>query len=463
MVLTTPTKELRQQGVARGSVFVAEIIDRRPVSHLQWTVFILCGLAVFVEGFDTQAIGYVAPAIGKAWNLPPGALGPIFSAGLTGLALGSFFLAPLADKIGRKPLIVGSTIAFGLLTVATGLCENLNTLFFVRLLTGFGIGAAMPNAITLTADYTPDRHRATAVVLLMCGFGLGSATGGAVAAQLLIRSTWPFVFFAGGIISLLLVPFLLFLLPESLRFLALSPGDEPKLKRMVSRLDPAIDTSLLHVASRSEKIPAVRIRDLFADGRRRVTILLWIAFFMNLLDLYLLANWLPTAIYDAGLSVSVAALATAMLQIGGIVASFALGPLLDRYGAVRILPMVYILGAFCIALIGFAGASVAFTVAAVFGAGFAVVGSQNCNNGVATKIYPTEMRASGVGWANAVGRVGSIVGPALGGIMLGMHANIRTIMIASALPALIAAMAYLSMPRALAEEPQIGPAVRLVD
>ncbi len=253
------------------------------------------------------------------------------------------------------------------------------------------------------------------------------------------------MFFVGGVVTMLLIPVLFFFLPESPRFLSYVPDRAPELSRIMARIDPTMGPA--HFVMAKETAVRIRVRELFAPGQARVTVLLWIIFFMNLLDLYLLANWLPTAIHDAGLSVSVAALATTMLQIGGIIASFLLGPLVDRFGPKRVLPVIYVLGAVCIALIGFAGASVLFTVAAVFGAGFAVVGSQNCNNGVAAKAYPTEVRATGVGWASAVGRIGSIVGPTIGGIMLGLHADIGRVFLASAVPALISAVAYLAMPR----------------
>jgi AAHS family 4-hydroxybenzoate transporter-like MFS transporter len=427
------------------TISVSDVIDSRPIGALQWSVFVLCGLAVFVEGFDTQAIGYVAPVLSKEWKLPPGGLGPVFAAGLAGLALGAFFLAPLADWIGRKPVIVWSVSAFGLLTLATGFCHDFSTLLFVRLAAGFGLGASMPNAITLTAEYSPQRRRATSVALLMCGFGLGSASGGVAAARLLESSGWPSVFFAGGAITLLLVPVLIVFLPESVRFLSFPSGEAARLSRLMARIDPAVGVA--QFAATRDATRRLRVRELFVHGQARVTILLWVIFFMNLLDLYLLANWLPTAIHDAGLSVGVAALATTMLQVGGIIASFALGPLVDRFGPTFVLPVIYVFGAVCIALIGFAGTSVAFTVVSVFGAGFAIVGSQNCNNGVAARVYPTEVRATAVGWANAVGRIGSIVGPTIGGIMLGLHADMRSVFIASAVPPLIAALAYLAMRR----------------
>jgi AAHS family 4-hydroxybenzoate transporter-like MFS transporter len=428
-----------------GRLTMSDLIDRRPLGPVQYAVYALCGAAVFVEGFDAQAIGYVAPVLSRNWGLKAGALGPVFAAGLLGLALGSFLFAPLADRIGRRPVILWSTLSFGLLTVATGFCQNIETMLIVRVLTGLGLGAAMPNAIALTAEYSPQRTRATAVTLLMCGFGLGAATGGLVAAQILERAGWPTVFYIGGGWTLLLVPLLAARLPESVRFLALVPAKAPQLAATLARIDPTLDFKEIAVTQQPLHGSMRRLRDLFATGRTRLTVLLWVVYFMSLLDLFLLANWLPTVIHAAGVSVGTAAVASAMLQIGGIVASFLLGPLIDRFGAFRVLPVVYVFGAICIATIGFVGSAVALIFITVFGAGFAIVGSQNCNNAVAASLYPTEARATGIGWALAIGRIGSIVGPTIGGLMLAFEVSIGHVLLASSVPALVAAAAYLMM------------------
>ena len=428
------------------SANVADLIDARPVGRLQWIVFLLCGGVIFVEGFDTQAIGYVGPALGKAFGLRPGELGPVFAAGLVGLTLGAFFLAPFADKIGRRPMILWSTLAFGLVTVATGFCTSVTALLWARLLTGIGLGAAMPNAIAMVSEYSPRRSRATIVTLLMCSLGLGSASGGLAAAQLLDWLDWPIVFFIGGAITLALVPPLLLLLPESVTFLAAGGSAQAKLLALMVRIDPALDAAAAPRFAASPPSGAMqRVGDLFAPGRVRATLLIWTIFFMGLLDLFLLANWLPTAIHTRGLSVGTAALATAMLQIGGIGASFILGPLVDRFGAFRVLPVAYVFGAICIVLVAYSGTSTALIFASVTGAGFAIVGCQNCNNAVASMLYPVETRATGVGWALAVGRIGSIVGPMVGGILLELQMPITNILVMSAVPPLVAALAYLGM------------------
>jgi AAHS family 4-hydroxybenzoate transporter-like MFS transporter len=351
-------------------------------------------------------------------------------------------------------VILWSTLSFGVFTVLTGFCTNIETMLAVRVLTGLGLGAAMPNAIALTAEYSPERARATAVTLLMCGFGLGAAAGGLAAAQILERAGWPAVFFLGGGLTLLLVPLLYARLPESIRFLALLPAKANALAATLRRIDPGADARQLTVTPEPPQGAMTRVRDLFAAGRARATVLLWVIYFMSLLDLYLLANWLPTAIHASGLSVGTAATASAMLQIGGIVASFLIGPLVDRYGAFRVLPFVYLFGAACIAAIGYAGSEVALVFATVFGSGFAIVGAQNCNNAVASSLYPTSARATGVGWALAVGRIGSIVGPTIGGIMLSFEVSAAHVLLASAAPALVAAAADLAMTPSPAVRPQ---------
>src|SRR5260221_13443967 len=172
-------------------VDVAELIDQQPVSRFQIRVIALCAGVVFMDGFDTQAIGYVAPTLGKLWNLKPGALGPVFGAGLFGLMLGALIGAPLADRIGRKRGIILSTLAFGLCSLLTVTADSLNSLLLWRLATGLGLGGAMPNAIALTSEYSPQRSRATLVMIMFCGVSLGSALRGVVPPRPLppLRST----------------------------------------------------------------------------------------------------------------------------------------------------------------------------------------------------------------------------------------------------------------------------------
>ena len=177
---------------------------------------------LFLDGFDTQAIGYVAPALAKEWGLTKAALGPVFSAGLFGLMIGALTFGPLADRIGRKKIIVFSTLAFGIGTLATAFVHDVNSLLAIRFLTGLGLGGAMPNAIAMTSEFNPRRRRATMVMIMFCGFSVGAALGGFLAAGLIPQFGWRSVFVVGGIVPLLLVPVLAMRLPESVRFLVLT-------------------------------------------------------------------------------------------------------------------------------------------------------------------------------------------------------------------------------------------------
>ncbi len=300
-------------------VDVAELIDQQPVSRFQIRVIALCAGVVFMDGFDTQAIGYVAPTLGKLWNLKPGALGPVFGAGLFGLMLGALIGGPLADRIGRKRVIILSTLAFGLCSLLTVTADSLNSLLLWRLATGLGLGGAMPNAIALTSEYSPQRSRATLVMIMFCGFSLGSALGGVFAARLIPSFGWTAVFWLGGILPIALSLLLVLALPESIRLLALRGSEDRRIRTILAHIAPALSFAAeTRFVAREERLSGFTVRHLFGGGRALGTALLWVMFFMNLLDLYFLANWLPTVISNAGIAVEIAVIITTLLQIGGV-------------------------------------------------------------------------------------------------------------------------------------------------
>ena len=386
---------------------------------INWKVLGTCVLAATVEGYDTQVIGYVAPVISRVWDLPRGAFGPTFSVGLLGLMLGCMFIAPLADRLGRKWIIIGSTVVYGVLVLATAAAESLNALFWLRFFTGLGLGGALPNLTASAAESAPPHRRTLAVAILFSGFGMGSFLGSVVAAALMEAYGWQSVFIFGGAASLLLVPVLAW----------------------------AMSGAQAAYAKADEHAPRLPVKRLFEAHKRRATIALWIIFFMGLMDIYLLASWLPTAITAQGIAPDSAALLSGLMQIGGITGAFVLSPLVDRFGPNPLLPAAYLLAAIGIAGVGLAGADIPLIAVAVFAAGFGVVGSQNCNNGVAARMYPADARATGIGWALGVGRLGSITGPWIAGQLLATQVDIRTILLFSAVPALCAALTYLVMGR----------------
>jgi MFS transporter, AAHS family, 4-hydroxybenzoate transporter len=434
--------------VASASIVdVAEFIDRQPVGGFQLKLLLTCAAVLFLDGFDTQAIGYVAPALAKEWDLTKGALGPVFSAGLFGLMIGALLFGPLADRVGRKKIIILSTLAFGIGALVTALVQDLNTLLAIRFLTGLGLGGAMPNAIAMTSEFNPRRRRATMVMIMFCGFSVGAALGGLLAAALIPQFGWRSVFVVGGIAPLLLVPILTLRLPESVRFLALTGRANERVAQLLGLINPkAAFAPATRFVIHEPELAGIPVLHLFKSGRTLVTLLLWVVFFMSLLDLYFLSNWLPTVLNDLGASVSSAAAIGSMLQVGGVVGTFALGSIIDRF-SFRALALVYFIAVFAVGAIGQLGHSVVFITMAIFAAGFCIVGGQIAANALAAGFYPTSVRATGVGWALGIGRVGSIVGPLIGGALLAAKLSTASVFAAAAVAALCAALAAFCLSR----------------
>lgn len=429
-------------------VDVPQLIDGHAISGLQIRVIALCALVVAFDGFDAQAIGYVAPTLSKAWGLGRGALGPAFGAGLFGLMIGALVFGPVADWAGRKRVIIACAAFFGICSLLTAASESLPGLMILRFLTGLGLGGVMPNAIALTSEYSPRRSRAMLIMIMFAGFSFGAAMGGVIANRLVPGYGWQSVFWVGGIAPLVVAPLLAFVLPESIHLLVVKGGQDARIRKILHGIDPALafDAAASFVAA-EEKGSGFLVKHLYREGRGPVTVLLWVMFFMNLLDIYFLVSWLPTVINAVGLPVEQAAIVAAVLQIGGIVGTFVLGGLMERIGAYRLLGAVYVAGFFFIAAIGWIGNSAPLLSAAVFLAGFCVVGAQIGCNAIAATYYPTFIRSTGVGWALGVGRIGSIVGPVLGGYLLALQWQISTIFIAGAVPQLCAAVVILLMSR----------------
>src|SRR4030088_2592360 len=390
-------------------VDVAEFIDQQPVGRFQIRLLLTCAAVLFLDGFDTQAIGYVAPALAREWGLSKGALGPVFSAGPFGLMIGALVFGPLADRIGRKKIIIFSTLAFGLGALVTAFVQDIDMLLAIRFLTGLGLGGAMPNAIAMTSEFNPRRRRATMVMIMFCGFSVGAALGGFLAAALIPQFGWRSVFVVGGLAPLLLVPILLRRLPESVRFLALTGRAQERVAELLWSISPrAVFAPATQFVVHEPELAGIPVLHLFRDGRTLVTLLLWVVFFMSLLDLYFLSNWLPTVLNDLGASVSSAAAIGSMLQGGGGGGTFALGRIIDRF-SFRALALVYFIAVFAVGAIGQLGHSVVFITMAIFAAGFCIVGGQIAANALAATFYPTSVRATGGGWALGVGRGGSLV------------------------------------------------------
>jgi AAHS family 4-hydroxybenzoate transporter-like MFS transporter len=436
-------------GASQTRTDVAAIIDGVRLSRLQWLTILLCGLVAILDGFDTQAIAFVAPAIARDLGIETSAFGPIFGAGLFGLTVGALAFGPAADRWGRKPIIIISTLVFGIFALLTPLSNSATALMLVRFLTGLGLGGAMPNIIALTSEYSPKQKRATLVTVMFCGFPLGAVLGGLVSARLIALYGWPAVFYLGGVLPLLLLPFLWLGLPESIRFLVARGHRSEALLNIMRRVDPAgrypADCQWTLDEEKAEGSP---IKELFLGGRAFGTTLLWVIFFCNLLILYFLINWLPAVLQGAGLPIERAIIATVVLNAGGIVGGLLLGRLVDRRQPFGILTTAYALAALLVAAIGAVGtAALPLLMLVIFAAGFFVIGTQYCMNALAASFYPTRLRSTGIGWALGIGRIGSIVGPVVGGIVLSLGWDVRALFTAAAGPAVISSIAVLLLGR----------------
>lgn len=440
-------------------VVISAWIDRHKVGAVQVLVLLLCGCAMLLDGFDAQVIGYLAPAIIKDWAIPPATLASVFSAGTFGILIGCLFVAPLADWLGRRWLVVLSVLAFGALTLATAAVQSLGQLVLMRFLTGIGLGACMSNAVALTTEYFPARVRAAMTTWMFCGYPFGAFLGGLLVANLIAAYGWRGVFVMGGILPLLLSVLLFALLPESLYYLAGRRGKEASIVRTLSRIDAgeqfAPDASFV---SGEQREPGLTVKHLFRDGRAFGTVLLWIMFFTMLVEVFLLTSWTPTLLNRAGMPYSYSVITMALVQGGGVVGLLFLGPLFDRLGFVRTLTPLFVIAAGAIAVMGNSGTDAAIIMTAAFLAGAGVMGGQSSLIVLSGMFYPSFIRSTGVGWALGIGRFGAVVGPLIGGFMVQQQWNLGSIFIAASVLPLIVAVALLIMSRAA----QIGPARREV-
>ena len=433
-------------GQAVSKINIGELLENSTIGPLQVRVFLLCMICLIMDGFDVQAMGYVAPAIVEDWGIPRAQLGGVFAAANFGVLLGSLVFSMVADKIGRRPVLIGATLFFSAMAIATAYAENVPQLLWLRFIAGIGMGCIMPNATALIGEFSPKRSRVTLMMCITVGFTVGAALGGFVAAWMIPAFGWQSVFIFGGAIPLVIALAMIWGLPESLQFLAVSGRGRATLARWLRQLDPTIrvDASTQFVANEEGRtgVPAVH---LFRDGRGIVTVLIWTVNFMNLLVLYSLSNWLPTVVTGMGYTTQTAVLVGTVLQVGGTIGTFGLAWLIARGGFIPMLTATFAVATASIALIGQPGISLALLNVIVFVAGWAIIGGQPGINALSATYYPTYLRSTGVGWGLGIGRTGAIVGPYLGGTLLGLNWGPRELFLAAAVPALISTLTIIAL------------------
>jgi MFS transporter, AAHS family, 4-hydroxybenzoate transporter len=419
-------------------------LEGQRIGALQLRVAILCAFAQAFDGYDISAVGMAAPSLSHAWNVPPPAFAMAFVMSNVGVMVGALACGPLGDRLGRKPVILGSLLFLGIFSLSTVFATTIPMLAFMRFMTGIGIGALMPSTVALASDYAPDRLRAGVTMWVFAGNPLGGFLGGQLIAQLLPIFGWQVIFTIGGALPLLLFPVLLVAMPESPRFLLAKGSRTPAALRIYAAIgvDPGA------AAGPAQHVDVARgntVKALFSEGYAMRTILFWIMFFASLLSLYLIGFWLPTVLHLEGLSPADAVFASSLYSAGGALSVLALGPLVTRFGLERVLTTCLAFGIVVIAAVALGQLPYLALLALVFVMGICVVGGQLGANGLSSAKYPARMRTTGVGWALGIGRLGGIFGPGLGGFLLGQGWQAPHILLCACITAAVAALCVVLM------------------
>lgn len=420
-----------------------ELVDGQKVGVPAIVFLMIATLAMMSDGFDLAAIGFVGPELIKQWHVLPSDLAPLFIAGIVGLLAGAPLFGYFGDRSGRRKAILVGLCAFGGLTLASMAATSLPQLLVLRFLTGVGLGGVIPNVIALAAEVAPKRLRGLFIVIVNFGVPAGIALPGFVAAGLVPSYGWPVLFLVGGLLPLAVAVVAYFGLAESIKYLARQPGRTEEMQRIARGLRPdlAIGAATRFVtASPGATVPNGSVKGLFAGGLAAITPLLWIALAANQMSNFFSLTWLPTLLQSTGASTTQAGLSASLFSIGGIAGGLCLTFVIDRLG---VIPMVilFFVGAPLIAAIGMSGLSPAEHNAIIAGAGFCVTGINFAMGATLGMIYPTPIRAMGTGWAQAMGRVGALLAPIIGGALLARHYPTQELLLAPAFVLGIGALA----------------------
>ncbi|QOH71321.1 MFS transporter [Pseudomonas juntendi] len=422
------------------SLDVQSFINQQPLSRYQWRVVLLCFLIVFLDGLDTAAMGFIAPALSQEWGIDRASLGPVMSAALIGMVFGALGSGPLADRFGRKGVLVGAVLVFGGFSLASAYASNVDQLLVLRFLTGLGLGAGMPNATTLLSEYTPERLKSLLVTSMFCGFNLGMAGGGFISAKMIPAYGWHSLLVVGGVLPLLLAVVLMVWLPESARFLVVRNRGTDRVRKILSPIAPQVVAEAASFSVPEQKAVAARnvFSVIFSGTYGLGTVLLWLTYFMGLVIVYLLTSWLPTLMRDSGASMEQAAFIGALFQFGGVLSAVGVGWAMDRFNPHKVIGVFYLLAGVFAYAVGQSLGNITLLATLVLVAGMCVNGAQSAMPSLAARFYPTQGRATGVSWMLGIGRFGAILGAWSGATLLGLGWSFEQVLTALLVPAALA-------------------------
>jgi AAHS family 4-hydroxybenzoate transporter-like MFS transporter len=439
--------------MAERTLNVAELIEGKLARPQIVIALWLCTLMV-LEGYDMQTLSFATPAILREWHVSRADFGAVLSAHLAGYLVGALVLSFFGDRIGRKNIIVAGAVIFGAFTFAAGFATSPLELGIWRFGAGIGLGGAIPTGIALAAEYMPRRVRATTIGLMFVGYNVGAAAGGFIAAWTIADYGWPWVFYIGGIAAIPMFIGISLAIPESVRFMIIKGAPVSDIAAIVKRLRPRADLSDVTRYLAGEESRKNSPASLFEDGRALVTILLWLSFIASFTGHYFITGWMPTVLSDDGLSIAEANSAMGFFQLGGAIGSFLIAFLLDRVG-IRVVALTFLAATPVVAVLGMQMPySVLLTNMLI--AGIGVLGGQIGLNALAGTIYPTYMRATGAGWGLGVGRIGSVAGPIVGGVLLSMGLTRPTLLLLTAIPLFFCGIALFALQSAKRAQDERG-------
>jgi len=413
-------------------------IDSREISFLQFIIIFICFFLNVIDGMDVLVISYTAPVIASSWNISFEALGVVFSSGVFGMAVGALLLAPYADKIGRKKIILLSTIIISIGILLTGFSKNIYHLIFLRFLSGIGIGTMLASTVSLVSEYTPNRSRDFWVSFILAGYPLGAILAGYLSNYILKYYSWEDVYIVFGLISIFFIPIIYFFLLESVDFLL---KNQPKnalsrVNLILKKLDFSKIEFLPTKIDIGSKIP---VNSLFQAKYIDSTIKLWTAFFFSFACLYFLISWIPKIVTELGLSLELGIYSGTVFNIGAFFGIVTQGYFSSKFGLKKIISLFLIVTCIIMTQIQhFFGSDWMLLIFGVLG--FTIQGGFVGLYSIAARMYPTEFRTTGVGWGIGAGRLGAVLGPLVAGVLIGAGLSVSMNFIIFAIAALIAAL-----------------------
>jgi benzoate transport len=421
-------------------------VRQGPMSGFQMAVVAVCIAVNAIDGFDVLAAAFVAPTLSKLWSIDPRLLGLFLGAGPVGMALGALVLGPLADVFGRRNLVIFCVSLMGLGMFLSAGAQDLYQLIALRIVTGLGIGGALASANTVVAEYSSDRRRGLAVSLMAGGYPIGATLGGLAAIWLLQNYDWRAVFVLGGALSLILIPFVLLYLPESLEYLVArrSPGALERANVILRRIgQPEVDAlPPPDVIGEGEAGGG----SVFGPELRRGLVLICLAYFMVMLTLYFVLQWTPKLLVNAGLSAVGGVSGGTLMNLGGIVGSFGFGVLTSWMAPRRLAPLTMVATFISLALFAFAPVTLEVMLPLGFLCGVVIFGAITSLYAVVPLIFPARVRGAGTGLALGLGRLGAILGPIVAGYLVAAQMPRWQFTLALAVPMLIGALAVARIP-----------------